>query len=99
MVFEIAELVIDPARFSEFEAAVQAAFPAFTAADGCHSVSLERIVEDPARYLLRVEWETVEAHTETFRQSPGFQEWRRLAGPFFVEPPIVRHSAIVGIGA
>lgn len=41
-----------------------------------------------------VQWETVEYHTVDFRDSDGFQEWRRLVGSFFANPPVVTHTAV-----
>ncbi len=96
MVIEIAYIRIDPARAAEFEAAVAAAVPHFKAAEGCHGMRLERVEEDSALYRLSVDWESVEHHMVTFRESPGFQQWRALAGPFFVEPPKVEHWSRVG---
>lgn len=96
MVTEIAYLTIDPARAAEFEAAVAAAAPVFAAAKGCRSMRLERVAEDPAQYRLIVGWDSIEAHTEDFRNSAGFQEWRALAGPFFVAPPRVEHWEAIG---
>lgn len=91
MIIEIAHITIDPARAAEFEAAVAAAAPHFRAAEGCHGMRLERVVEDSAQYRLSVDWETVDHHMVTFRKTDGFQLWRALAGPFFVEPPRVEH--------
>lgn len=91
MITEIAYITIDPTKADAFEAAVASAASAFRAADGCHGMALERVVEDPAQYRLRVLWETVEHHMVTFRNSEGFQTWRGLAGPFFAEPPRVEH--------
>lgn len=96
MITEIAALRIDPARAGEFEAAVAAAKENFRTAEGCHGMSLERVIETPGAYNLRVLWETVEAHTVDFRSSENFQKWRALAGPFFLEPPTVVHSETVG---
>jgi quinol monooxygenase YgiN len=92
LITEIATIVIDPARAVDFEAAVAAAAPHFKAAEGCHGMALDRCIEDPARYFLRVEWKSVDHHMVTFRESAGFQAWRILAGPFFAEPPVVVHS-------
>lgn len=90
MFVEIAEIsVTDPERF---EAAVAEAKPYFLRAKGCHGVRLHRVVETPDVYRLVVKWETVEDHTVTFRNSGDFQEWRRLASPFFAQPPKVTHS-------
>jgi heme-degrading monooxygenase HmoA len=91
MIHEIASITIDPARAAEFEAAVARARPYFEAAKGFVSFSLKRVIENPACYQLVVGWESVEAHMVDFRASPGFQEWRVLAGPFFVEAPTVLH--------
>lgn len=90
MIHEIATLTIDPASADAFEAAVRQAKPLFLAADDCHDMRFERVIEVPGRYLLIVRWTTVAAH-EAFRQTPAFQDWRALAGPFFSEPPHVVH--------
>ena len=92
MITEIATLRIDPARAAEFEAAVAAAVPYFQASEGCHGMALERVIETPGVYNLRVLWESVEHHMVTFRESDNFQKWRAAAGPFFVEPPKVVHA-------
>lgn len=90
MFVEIAEITVtDP---EGFEAAVAEAKPFFLRAKGCHGLQLHRVVEAPDVYRLVVKWETVEYHTVTFRNSDDFQEWRRLASPFFAAPPKVTHS-------
>lgn len=96
MITEIAHITIDPAKAAAFEAAVADAAPAFRSAEGCHGMSLDRVIEDPAQYRLRVLWETVDHHMVTFRNSEGFQRWRALAGPFFTETPRVQHSETIG---
>jgi quinol monooxygenase YgiN len=93
MFLEIAEITVtDPAGF---EAAVARARPHFLAAEGCHGLSLHRVVETPEVYRLVVRWRSVEDHMVTFRQSEAFQTWRALAAPFFASPPKVTHSSEV----
>lgn len=91
MIREIALITIDPAKAGAFEAAVASARPHFEAARGFVDFALERSIEHPERYRLVVGWESVDAHMVDFRASPGFQAWRSLASPFFVEPPAVEH--------
>ncbi len=91
MIFERAEIRVKAGEEANFVAAVQAAAPLFKRAKGCVSMQLERSVEYPDRYTLVVGWQTVEDHTVDFRNSADFQEWRRLAGPYFAEPPQVQH--------
>lgn len=92
MIREIALIEIAPGKEEAFEAGVKEAGPLFLRAKGCHGMHLERSVEHPARYRLVVRWETVEDHMVGFRNSPDFQEWRRLVGPCFASPPQVEHT-------
>lgn len=92
MIREIATLTIDLTTTAEFEAAVARSKPLFLAAEGCAAMHLERVIETPGSYRLVVEWETVEHHTEIFRNTDAFQQWRALAGPFFTQPPEVVHT-------
>lgn len=96
MITEIAHITIDPAKAAAFEAAVAEAAPAFKSAEGCHGMSLERVIEDPTQYRLRVLWESVDHHMVLFRNSDNFQIWRGLASPFFTAPPQVEHSETTG---
>jgi quinol monooxygenase YgiN len=95
MITEIATLTIDPANAVAFEAAVAQASPVFKSAKGCHSMALERIIEHPGEYRLLINWDSVDAHL-AFRETPEFQIWRGLAGPFFVGTPKVVHSEMIG---
>lgn len=95
MITEIATITIDPARAADFEAAVARATQYFKAAEGCHGMALERVIEDAAVYKLVVRWDTVEHHTMKFRESQGFRAWRGLVGEFFVTPPVVIHTRVV----
>jgi hypothetical protein len=41
--------------------------------------------------VLLVEWDSVEAHLENFRDSERFPAWRARIGPYFANPPLVEH--------
>jgi quinol monooxygenase YgiN len=91
MITEIAQIDVKPGLEADFEAGVKNAAPIFQRAKGCHGMELQRSIENPNRYRLFVTWETVEAHTIGFRNSPDFQEWRKLVGHCFAAPPDVEH--------
>jgi len=91
MITEIAQIEIKPGMESEFEAAVKKAAPIFQRAKGCHGMELQCSVEKANRYRLFVSWDTLENHTVDFRNSPDFQEWRKLVGHCFASPPEVEH--------
>lgn len=75
-----------------FEAAVAEAAPYFKRAKNCLSLELHRLAERPSVYCLAVGWESVEHHMVHFRESPDFQEWRRLASFHFTKAPMVEHK-------
>jgi heme-degrading monooxygenase HmoA len=75
----------------------RSARPIISSMPGCRSVRLERCIESPARHLLLVEWERVEDHTERFRGSNEYQEWRQLLHHFYDPFPTVGHYEQVPI--
>jgi heme-degrading monooxygenase HmoA len=91
MIVELAQLTITAGREAEFEAVFPAAIAVLASSQGYFSHELRRSVETPNRYVLRVEWATLEAHTVGFRGSPAFTQWRALIGPFFGAPSVVEH--------
>jgi heme-degrading monooxygenase HmoA len=95
MILESAALPVRPGAEDDFEAAFAQARPLIQRQPGCHSARLLRCVERPSTYLLLVEWETLEAHTEGFRGSPEYQTWRALLHHFYEPMPVVEHFAPV----
>lgn len=91
MVLEHALLPVRPGSEDAFEAAFREARPLIAASPGCRRVSLSRCVERSSTYLLLVEWDRLEDHTEGFRGSPAYQRWRALLHPFYEPFPTVEH--------
>jgi heme-degrading monooxygenase HmoA len=91
VILEHAVLPVLPGREAEFEAAFAEAKSILAGSPGCHSVSLSRCIESPSQYLLLVEWGRLEDHTEGFRGSPAYQEWRELLHRFYEPFPTVEH--------
>lgn len=89
MVLEVALIdVTDPAGF---EAAYLGARSILAETQGCRSVRMTRGIESPNRFVLLVEWDSVEAHESNFRATERFQDWRSAIAPFFAQPPRVEH--------
>ena len=95
MITEIAQIDVKPGAEAEFEKGVKQAAPIFKRAKGCRSMELRRSIEKPSRYRLFVGWDTVENHTNDFRGSADFQEWRKLVAHCFASPPDVEHVSEV----
>lgn len=74
-----------------FEWAFEQAQKIVASASGFRSLRLERCVERPSRYLLLVEWDRLEDHTEGFRGSADYLSWRQLLHHFYDPFPAVEH--------
>lgn len=96
MILEVADIQIPPGKNAEFEAAIERGLRTVIGrAEGVRNFQVRKGIESPERYLLLIEWETLEAHTVGFRQGPLFAEWRAIVGPFFAKPPVVEHFELV----
>ena len=91
MILEHALLDVVPGREAAFERAFEEARPLIAATPGFRSLRLERCVERPAQYLLLVEWDRLEDHTEGFRGSDRYERWRDLLHHFYDPFPLVEH--------
>jgi heme-degrading monooxygenase HmoA len=90
VILEHAELPVRAGQEEAFEEAFRAASPIIAAMPGFRRLSLSRCLERSG-YLLLVEWATLEDHTEGFRGSAEYQEWRRLLHHFYEPFPTVEH--------
>ena len=95
VITEHALLPVLPGREAEFEAAFGQAKAIIASMPGFRTLSLSRSMESPGTYLLLVEWETLEDHTVGFRESPEYQQWRRLLHHFYQPFPVVEHFVAV----
>jgi len=91
MILEIAILTIKSGLSGEFETAFRKASPIIASMPGYLSHDLKKCVEVDDRYLLLVRWETLEAHTIGFRQSPDYQTWKQRLHCFYDPFPVVEH--------
>ncbi len=58
---------------------------------GFRSARLTRSAETPTRFVLLIEWDSIEAHMVGFRESENFPRWRAIVGPHFDGAPNVEH--------
>ena len=91
MILEHAVLQVKPGTQAEFTDTFDRARAIIEAAEGFNSLLLLPCVEDETRYLLLVEWEHLEDHTEGFRGSPAYEEWKTLLHHFYDPFPEVDH--------
>lgn len=96
MILEIADIRIHAGKQEEFEAAIKRGVEeVISQAKGYVSHQVQKCIETPERFVLMIQWQTLENHTVDFRESPAFAVWRGHVGPFFAGPPHVEHFSLV----
>ena len=96
MLLEVADIRIAPGKNADFDAAIERGVgTVISKAKGFRGYEVVKGIESPERYLLLIRWETLANHTEDFRGSAAFAEWRAIVGPFFAEAPRVEHFEAV----
>jgi heme-degrading monooxygenase HmoA len=96
MILELADIRIHPGQQAEFDAAIERGLrTVISRAEGMRGFKVNKGIESPERYILQIFWDTLEAHTVSFRQGPLFAEWRAIVGPFFAQPPVVEHFTLL----
>ena len=91
MILEVATLDVRAGHEDDFEAAFKKALPIIAGMQGYVSHQIRRCIENPSRYIFLVEWAKLEDHTQGFRGSPQYQEWRALLHNFYDPFPTVEH--------
>lgn len=91
MILEVAVLDIRPGQEPAFEAAFAEAQDIIAGMKGYVSHQLQRCLEQENRYILLVNWETLADHTQGFRKSAAYQQWKALLHHFYDPFPVVEH--------
>ncbi|RVU00066.1 antibiotic biosynthesis monooxygenase [Mucilaginibacter limnophilus] len=91
MILEVAILNLIPGSEDDFVLAFAKAQSIISSMPGYISHKLKRCLENESRFILLVEWQTLEDHTVGFRQSAQYQEWKSLLHHFYNPFPVVEH--------
>ncbi|MDI6104558.1 antibiotic biosynthesis monooxygenase [Actinoplanes sp. NEAU-A12] len=98
MVLEVTLIDVLPGREGDFVNAYQMARPVVAGAPGCRSLRLQRAVESSTRFVLLIEWDSVEAHERNFRRTDRFAQWRALIGGSLAQPPLAEYFTDIATG-
>jgi heme-degrading monooxygenase HmoA len=90
-VTEIADIQVVAGAEADFVAAYQDVRQVLLSTPGCRSARMTQCIETPTRFVLLVEWDSVEAHERNFRETERFTQWRAAIGAHFAVPPHVEH--------
>ncbi len=91
MILEVAILNIKKGLSEEFEDAFKKAASIISSMKGYISHQLKKCIEKEDKYILLVNWETIEDHEIEFRKSEEYQQWKGLLHDFYKPFPTVEH--------
>ena len=97
MIVEYIRYNVDGGRGTDFEAAYGMAKASLDASPHCLAYELSRCSEEPARYMLRIEWDSAEGHMQGFRTSPEFRTFFASVRPYLGDIEEMRHYEVTGV--
>jgi heme-degrading monooxygenase HmoA len=93
MILEVAILNVKKGEETDFESAFFKAKGIISSSKGYIEHQLQKCIENKGKYILLVKWENLEDHTEGFRKSEPYEEWKKLLHHFYDPFPAVEHYA------
>ncbi|CAM3514884.1 antibiotic biosynthesis monooxygenase family protein [Flavobacterium chungbukense] len=95
MIIEAAFLFVKAELVNQFEVDFAKASQYISSIDGYLGHRLEKCLEVENKYLLLVDWNTLEDHTIGFRTSSAYLEWKKILHHYYEPFPIVEHFETV----
>ena len=95
MIVEYVRYRIDVARAPRFVEAYRDALDPLLASAYCLRAELARCEEDPASFVVRIEWSSTEDHLTRFRGGAEFRRFFALVRPFVDDIEEMRHYAVL----
>lgn len=95
MILEAVFLYVKPDLTSQFENDFIKASQYISSIEGYLGHRLEKCIETENKYLLVVDWNTLEDHTIGFRTSKAYLEWKKILHHYYEPFPIVEHFETV----
>ena len=91
MILEVAILNVKPGEDTAFEASMTKAKEIISKMPGFCGLEVSKSLDVNNQYLLHVKWARQSDHTEGFRKSAEYQEWRALLHHYYDPMPIVEY--------
>lgn len=99
MIVEVAIIKAKPSAGEAMAKGLARARDVISQAEGYRGSRFHRGIEDPERFVLYIEWDSVAHHMEGFRNGPLFPQWRTHFGDLMDGPPDVQHFEVFAGGA
>lgn len=99
MIVEYIRYSVPPPRQTEFVTAYHEASVELNASPHCLAYELSHCHEEPALYMMRIEWDSLSGHMQGFRGSPEFKHFFAKVQPFLEQIQEMRHYDVLEVVA
>jgi heme-degrading monooxygenase HmoA len=82
MVVEYIRYVVPTEQSDAFERAYEEATSVLERDEHWHAYEVSRCAEEPTRYVVRLEWDSIDGHEHGFRGGPHFGPFLEAVRPF-----------------
>src|SRR5262245_18583632 len=97
MIVEYTRYRISQDRQAAFEQAYGSAQQHLKASLHCFSYELTHCAEEPDRYVLRIEWVSLEEHLQGFRRESSFRSFFSLVQPYISNIEEMQHYQMTAV--
>jgi heme-degrading monooxygenase HmoA len=97
MIVEYIRYRIPRERQRQFEEAYTNASESLNVSKHCYMYELTHCAEEPALYILRIEWDSLDGHMKGFHSSPEFRDFFRYVQPFLNDIQEMRHYELTKV--
>ena len=94
MIVEYIRYTLTNATPERFMLGYEEACKSLRAAPECHGYELTQCTEEAASFVLRILWESADAHLLGFRRGPNFPPFLAAIRPFVPDIAEMRHYAL-----
>lgn len=91
MILEVAMLEVKKGLENEFEKDFKKASVYISSINGYLNHKLKKCLEQKNKYILLVEWNSLEDHIIGFRESEQYNYWKEILHHYYDPSPIVEH--------
>jgi quinol monooxygenase YgiN len=95
MIVEYLRYTVPEQEAGAFERAYAQAAEPLLASPNCMGYDVARCTDEPASYIVRIHWDSVEGHLEGFRKSRQFRPFFALVKPFVPLIAEMRHYQVL----
>jgi quinol monooxygenase YgiN len=97
MIIEYIRYTIPAEQEQAFLSAYRAAATELRGSEHCLDYEISRCIEEPASFVVRIRWDSLDGHLQGFRKEASFPSFFAKVKPFYACIQEMRHYALTDV--